>query len=97
MEYRALTVSAGALVVQAIMRAEVEQIAGKPYARKTDIDRWGTESGYVVMGGQKVRVARQRLRDKEKKEIHLQSYERFQDEDRRIQAVFTPNSNKYSS
>ena len=89
MEYRALTVSAGAIVVEAIMRSEVDKIAGKPYARKTDIDRWGTESGYVVMGGQKMRVARQRLRDKEKKEIHLQSYERFQDEDRRTQAVFT--------
>jgi transposase-like protein len=89
MEYRALTVSAGALVVQAIMQAEVEQIAGKPYARKTDIDRWGRESGYVVMGGQKVRVVRQRLRDKQKKEVHLTSYERFQDEDRRTQAVFT--------
>jgi putative transposase len=89
MEYRALTVSAGALVVQAIMQAEVEHIAGKPYARKTDIDRWGRESGYVVMGGQKVRVARQRLRDKENKEIHLQSYERFQDEDRRTQAIFS--------
>jgi transposase-like protein len=89
MEYRALTVSAGALVVQAIMQAEVEQIAGKPYARKTEIDRWGTESGYVVMGGQKVQVHRQRLRDKQKKEVHLTSYERFQDEDRRTQAVFT--------
>lgn len=89
MEYRALTVSAGALVVQAIMQAEVEQIAGKSYARKTEIDRWGTESGYVVMGGQKVQVHRQRLRDKQKKEVHLTSYERFQDEDRRTQAVFT--------
>jgi putative transposase len=89
MEYRALTVSAGALVVQAIMEAEVEHIAGKPYTRKTEIDRWGKETGYVVMGGQKVRVARQRLRDKENKEIHLQSYERFQDEDRRTQAIFS--------
>ena len=89
MEYRALTVSAGALVVQAIMQAEVEQIAGKPYARKTEIDRWGTETEYVIMGGQKVRVSRQRLRDKQKKEVHITSYERFQDEDRRTQAIFT--------
>jgi transposase-like protein len=89
MEYRALTVSAGALVVEAIMQAECEQLAGKPYARKTEIDRWGTESGYVVMGGQKVQVTRQRLRDKQKKEVHLASYERFQDEDRRTQAVFS--------
>lgn len=50
MEYRALTVSAGALVVQAIMNAECEQLAGKPYARKTEIDRWGSEEGYAVLG-----------------------------------------------
>ncbi len=39
MEYRALIVSAGAIVVQAIMQAECEQLAGKPYARKTEIGR----------------------------------------------------------
>jgi len=89
MEYRALTLSAGALVVQAIMQSECEQLAGKPYTHNTDIDRWGSESGYVVMGGQKVQVKRQRLRDKQKNEIHLTSYERFQDEDRRTQAVFS--------
>ena len=88
MEYRALTLSAGALVVEAIMRAESEKLAGKPYARNTEVDRWGTESGYAVMGGQKVEVRRQRLRDKEKKEIHLTSYEKFQEENRRTQAVF---------
>jgi len=89
MEYRALAVSAGALVVQAIMNAECEQLAGKPYARKTEIDRWGRESGYAVMGGQKVEVRRPRLRNKQKQEVHLTSYERFQDENRRTQAVFS--------
>jgi len=89
MEYRALTISAGALVVEAIMQAESDQLAGKSYSRNTEIDRWGSESGYVVMGGQKVQVRRQRLRDKQKKEIHLTSYERFQDENRRTQAVFS--------
>jgi len=87
-EYRALTLSAGAIVVEAIMRAESEQLAGKLYSRLTEIDRWGSESGYVVMGGQKVRVKRQRLRDKEKKEVQLTSYSRFQEENRRSQSVF---------
>lgn len=89
MEYQALTVSAGALIVQAIMKAECEQLAGKPYARKTDIDRWGSEDGYAVMGGQKVEVKRPRLRTKQKQEVHLTSYERFQDEGQRTQAVFS--------
>jgi len=89
MEYQALTVSAGALVVQAIMKAECEQLAGKPYARKTDIDRWGSEDGYAVLGGQKVEVKRPRLRTKQKQEVHLTSYERFQDEGQRTQAVFS--------
>ena len=89
MEYQALTVSAGALVVQAIMNAECEQLAGEPYARKTEIDRWGSEDGYAVMGGQKVELQRPRLRNKQKQEVHLTSYERFQDEGRRTQAVFS--------
>ena len=89
MEYQALTVSAGALIVQAIMKAECEQLAGKPYARKTDIDRWGSEDGYAVMGGQKVEVKRPRLRTKQKQEVHLTSYERFQDEGQRTQAVIS--------
>jgi len=75
--------------VQAIMNAECEQLAGKRYARKTEIDRWGSEDGYAVMGGQKVEVRRPRLRNKQKEEVHLTSYERFQDEDRRRQAVFS--------
>ena len=89
MEYRALTVSAGALVVQAIMNAECEQVAGKRYTRKTEIDRWGSEDGYAVMGGQKVEVKGPRLRNKQKEEVHLTSYERFQDEDRCRQSVFS--------
>jgi len=88
-EYRALTLSAGALVVEAIMQAECDKLAGGKYSHKTEIDRWGTEAGYVVMGGQKIQVKRQRLRDKQKKEIQLTSYERFQDENRRRQAVFS--------
>jgi transposase-like protein len=89
MEYQALTVSAGALIVQAIMKAECKQLAGKRYARKTDIDRWGSEDGYAVLGGQKVEVKRPRLRTKQKQEVHLTSYERFQDEGQRTQAVFS--------
>lgn len=88
LEYRALAVSAGTLVMQAIMEAEVEHLAGQRYTRKTDIDRWGREKGYVVLGGQKSSVDHQRLRDKQKQEVKISSYQRFHQEDERAQAVF---------
>lgn len=69
MEYRALSLRAGALVVQAIMNAECEKLAGARYSRGTSMDRWGSETGYAIMGGQKVQVQRLRVRDKQKKEV----------------------------
>jgi transposase-like protein len=89
LQYQALAVSAGALVMQAIMEAERDHLSGQRYAHNTAIDRWGRDKGYIVVGGQKVRVQRPRLRDKQKQEIKLSSYQRFQQEDERTQAVFT--------
>lgn len=53
------------------------------------MDRWGSEIGYAIMGGQKVQVQRLRVRDKQKKEVAMESNERFQDENRRTEAIFT--------
>ena len=88
MELRSLAVTAGTLMVEAVMDSESEQLAGKRYSRKTDVDRWGTESGYVLLGGQKVRVRRPRLRTKDKKEVNLTSYDQFQNEGARGESVF---------
>ena len=87
-EIRSLAVSAGAVMIEAIMNSESEQLAGKRYSRKTDVNRWGTESGYVLLGGQKVRVRRPRLRTKDKQEVSLTSYEQFQNESQRTESVF---------
>jgi putative transposase len=87
-EIRSLAVSAGTVMIEAIMDSESEQLAGKRYSRKTDVDRWGTESGYVLLGGQKVRVRRPRLRNKDKQEVSLTSYEQFQKEGPRRESVF---------
>jgi putative transposase len=87
-EIRSLAVSAGTVMIEAIMNSESDQLAGKRYSRKTDIDRWGTESGYVLLGGQKVRVRRPRLRTKDKQEVSLTSYEQFQNEGQRTESVF---------
>ncbi len=93
-EMRSLAVSAGTVMIEAIMESESEQLAGRRYSRKTDVDRWGTESGYVLLGGQKVRVRRPRLRTKDKsegscgQEVSLTGYDEFQNEGARGESVF---------
>lgn len=88
LEFRALTASAGVLIMSSIMEKERDHVAGKRYDRTTEVDRWGKQKGYVIAGGQKAPVDRPRLRDKNGKEVVLTSYERFQDAGQRTQAVF---------
>jgi len=88
LELQALTTSAGVLIMTGIMEQERDHLAGKRYDRTTTVDRWGRQKGYVIVGGQKAQVNRPRLRDKDGKEVSLSSYERFQDSDQRMQAVF---------
>jgi len=87
-EIRSLAVSAGTVMIEAIMDSEAEQMAGRRYSRKTDVDQWGTESRYVLLGGQKVRVRPPRLRNKQKQKVRLTSYERFQNQGQRRVSVF---------
>lgn len=88
LELQALMTSAGVLIMTGIMEQERDHLAGKRYDRRTAVDRWGKQNGYVVVGGQKAPVNRPRLREKNGKEVPLSSYERFQDSHRRTQAVF---------
>lgn len=71
----------GKLFIETVMEAEAEQLAGprsQPDAQRQAY-RWGTEEGYCVIDGQKVPVARPRLRSKaQSREIPLGSYELFQ-------------------
>lgn len=71
----------GKLFIETVMEAEAEQIAG-PRSKANEqrqAYRWGTESGYCVIDGQKVPLARPRLRSKaNNQEIPLGSYELFQ-------------------
>jgi len=87
-ETRSLAVSAGTVMMEAIMDSESEQLAGKRYSREMEVDRWGTESGYVILGGRKVRVRRPRLRNKQKQEVRLTSIEQFQNEGPRRESIF---------
>ena len=71
---------AGLLLMQAVMDQEVCHLAGERHAQGDggSADRWGTETGYCVIDGQKVPIQRQRLRGKNNQEVRLGSYELFQ-------------------
>jgi transposase-like protein len=71
----------GKMFIEEVLEAEAEKIAGP--RSKADQERhayrWGTEQGYCVIDGQKVPIARPRVRSKfHNREIPLGSYELFQ-------------------
>ncbi|HEY1951151.1 MAG TPA: IS256 family transposase [Bryobacteraceae bacterium] len=71
----------GKMFIEEVLESEAEQLAGprsKP-AAKRHAYRWGQEQGYCVIDGQKVPIARPRVRSKvHNREIPLGSYELFQ-------------------
>lgn len=79
----ALSISVGLEVFKAMMAEETEDKAGIKGKHNKDrtVYRHGTEETSVVMGGQKVKLERPRLRSKENKEIGLEILELFQSED----------------
>jgi len=87
-EFHAFAASSGVLVMKALMQAEEDHLAGKRQSHDTEINRWGKESGAVMVGGQKVRIVRTRLRKRTGGEVSLSSYERFRNNDARAQAVY---------
>jgi|GEM_PF-7040471 len=62
-DLRAFATQAGLLMLRALIDAEAEQLTGSRYAHQTEIDRWGTRSGYVRIGGQNLALKRPRLRN----------------------------------
>lgn len=71
---------AGLELMHLVMDEEVRSLAGERHeqhlARRAH--RWGKEDGYCVMDGQKVPIRRTRLRNSDKREQRLGSYELFQ-------------------
>jgi putative transposase len=55
---------AGLQLMDLMMQAEVDELAGKRSQRQSDrtATRWGSEQGYCVVMGQKVPVQRPRVR-----------------------------------
>lgn len=90
LEVRALGVSAGTLLLQKFIEAEATQLTGERYTRSSEYYPWGKQNGYVMVGGQKVRLERPRIRRGRGtgEEVALETYQRFQQEDDRTRRVF---------
>ena len=73
-------VDVGMSAVQCLLEDEVSQHAGERYGRQPERQavRWGRDSGYVVLCGQKVPLERPRVRSREGQEIPLARYQLFQ-------------------
>lgn len=71
----------GKVFIESVMDSEVEQLAGKRSARGDGREayRWGSETGFCIIDGQRVPIDRPRVRGRgTNKEIPLGSYELFQ-------------------
>ena len=71
----------GKVFIETVMESEVRELAGARSERNGEREayRWGSEAGFCVIDGQRVRIDRPRIRSRElKREIPLGSYETFQ-------------------
>ena len=75
-----LAMAAFTKLAEEVMGYEVTALVGpKNQADATRVNaRWGSESGYCVVGGQKIPLERPRVRDTRKREVPLGSYEMLQ-------------------
>lgn len=73
--------SVGRIFIESVMESEVRELAGERFQRydRRGVYRWGSESGFCMIDGQRVPIERPRVRSREKNlEIPLGSYELFQ-------------------
>ena len=88
-EIERLAGEAGLLIMQSVMNAEVESLAG-PKGRhdpERQATRWTNQQGYVALGGKKTKVTKPRVRSMDGQEVALTSYERFQSPPRRQSSI----------
>ena len=67
----------GLLVVEEELQAEVTRLAGVPYSRQGENQRWGSNPGSVFLGDQKVSIRVPRVRN-HKEELELATYRSLQ-------------------
>jgi transposase-like protein len=80
---------AGLKILHGILEEEVRQRVGPPHRPDpaSGAVRWGRQPGYVIFGGQKIALARPRVRTREGKELELESYGQLQQDGRMQRAV----------
>lgn len=88
LEVQALATSAGILIMEQIMQSEKASLLGERYSRAAENHPWGEQQGYGILNGQKVPLRHPRVRSKTGQEIPLESYRRFQNPERRTEAVY---------
>src|SRR5512144_2022228 len=71
---------AGLLLMMGVIDDAVRHLGGERSAPNPErqANRWGKEQGYCIIDGQKVPIARPRVRDTANHEVKLGSYEMFQ-------------------
>ena len=80
-QLRDVLIRGGLAVATAMLEDEVEKLCGPRYCRAEGVaSRWGHAQGEVVLGGRKVKLERPRVRQ-ERREVALETYDRFQAED----------------
>lgn len=68
-------------LIEFLLFAERETLAGPDYAPVPGWQKWGTQSGSVYAGGERIKVNKPRLR-KDRKEVSLSVYESLSDKTR---------------
>ena len=88
-EIERLAGEAGRRMMGAVLEAEVAALAGPKSRHDADrqVYRWGSQGGYAVLAGKKIPLRRPRVRDREGREVSLESYARFQSSPRRQRSI----------
>jgi putative transposase len=75
-----LALAAFIQIAEGMMQWEVTELVGPKNQANTSrgVSRWGSQTGYCVVGGQKVPLERPRVRDVRNREVPLGSYETLQ-------------------
>ena len=71
------------------MEEELDALCGPRYSRGSEVKRWASQKGSIVLGNQQVAIEKPRVRNLElNKEVPLYTYARFQDPKIFDQAIF---------
>lgn len=78
------------------LEREVTDVCGRRYEHGKSNQRWGTQSGSIILANQHIAVERPRVRSKDGREVKLKTYEDFQDPELFERAVFAEGIKKVS-